>query len=293
MRPDHNAPVYDRVKGYFPVSIGTSMALEALLGLEVEENVLVRHKDSKPALGFDSLWLNLNTVYRNFVNAIERDSVPLVDPGTIFTELISEFDRIFTILKEHASHLTPLVYCCHYRDLERLFPGAKLREPRTPKQLLDNQLQERIVKHVLANARSGRLDFDIVECSQLLNINSSERVLLLTHNPTDLLVRQYTRSIELLESHSGAIKPESEWYTKYFNGKDLPNIPFMKPLLPILGDKEVFHPLGVKVKRVLLTLAQENNWTSLTTIDKVRFNISRLPDSEEKTILSSFTELRA
>lgn len=293
MLVDHNAPIFERVKGYFPISIGTSLAIEGLFGFEVEEGEIISKSDSPPILTVDALWLNVNTLFRNYINAFEGHTYLSVDPFQLVTYFIQEAKQLEDLLRIDAPSLKVSFYYCHYRDTKKRYPNATLREPRTQRQVEYESVRSSSMKFILDRQTRGELPFHIDVFPHRLDKRDSGNVLVLTNNVLDLLAQRTTPSLKLLESHTGLIKPKTEWNSKYNNGKQYPHFPFIEQLLPILGDSEVFHPQGIKVRRAILTMAEENRWTVITTVDKIRYNISRLPESEEKTTLEEFFKLTA
>ena len=103
------------------------------------------------------------------------------------------------------------------------------------------------------------------------------KTLMLTNFAYDL-TSKVEGQIYLLESHTGAIKDKSKWYTKYYNGKDLATIPFNEALLPIFGDSQLFSPVGGAYRRAIVELSQKYNWSFATSKDKVMYGLDTLRD---------------
>src|SRR5690606_15099886 len=66
------------------------------------------------------------------------------------------------------------------------------------------------------------------------------KVLIITHFPVDLLNRYKFSRLVLLETHTGAMKPHTLWYTKLYNGKELNMIPFDRMTVQLFGDGNLF-----------------------------------------------------
>jgi hypothetical protein len=67
--------------------------------------------------------------------------------------------------------------------------------------------------------------------------------------------------------------------------KDLIKIPFNKFSLQVFGDKETFSPLPQLIKKEVLRLANDFNWTQITTLDRIQFCLTTIKDSEISNIL--------
>jgi hypothetical protein len=64
-----------REMGQLPVSIGTSLALESVTG------ILPEHETDDPDIHkFDSLWVNVRTLFRNIVASIPSDQKVMLSP---------------------------------------------------------------------------------------------------------------------------------------------------------------------------------------------------------------------
>lgn len=286
--PDSN-PIYDRAKGYYPLSVGTSLALEALFGLKVEDGKLLTRSDVAPYKGRRSLWVNTNTLYRNYTNAFEKDTYLSVSPSKLLEAFAEEIDMFENIVREEAPELELKLYHATYEGLQRRFPAAKLRQPTTAKQVEDYNLQNGLIQAYLKSPKGQ----NVIRFKGPLPQPTERNVIVMTNNATDLWEIPRGSDSLLLESFTGALKPPSQWNTKLYKGSESNWLPFNPGVQAIMGDSEVFHPQPIRIKRVFLQMTLDNHWTSLTTVDKIRANIERLPAGEEKDIIQSFFALRA
>lgn len=287
--PDISDPIYNRTKGFFPLSVGTSLALEALFGLQVEDGKLLARSDVAPHKGRRSLWVNTNTLYRNYTNAFEKDTYLEVSPNKLLLAFAEEVEMMLGILKDEAPSLEVELYYCRYDGLQRMFPAAKMRQPSTPKQVEKHKLQEGIMGAFLKTPVASKVH----TFKGALQAPEERNVVVLTHNCTDLWEIGRSSNSLLLESFTGALKPPSQWNTKFYKGSEFNWMPFNPGVNAILGDSEVFHPQPQSVKKLFVQLSVDNHWTILTTRDKIRVNIDKLPAGEEKEIIQSFFALRA
>ena len=89
--------------------------------------------------------------------------------------------------------------------------------------------------------------------------------MIFTHFPIDLLNAPKFRRMDLLESHTGILKKQTDWYTKYYEGRDLNMLPLNGILLTVFGDDHHFRPQTRAMKEAVLTVAKERRWTVLTS----------------------------
>lgn len=81
----------------------------------------------------------------------------------------------------------------------------------------------------------------------------------------------------LLESHTGILKDNNLWYSKYHRvgEQDLSMLPMLDVILYILGDSQLIRGLDLITKRELLNVAIDNKWSYRTTRDKVVFDCNK------------------
>jgi hypothetical protein len=108
--------------------------------------------------------------------------------------------------------------------------------------------------------------------------NAKGNILITTSYPVDLLCNSRNCKLFLLESHTGVLKDELEWYTKYhkIGTKELMVFPFNQRVLYLLGDTHnMVAPEKINIRNELHRLAVECKWTIRTTDDKVVFDIKK------------------
>lgn len=264
-----------REKGAVPCSIATSLALEGLIGFGEYED-----RESQLHL-FNELWVNVRTLHRNCYNAIGhgnhfhlagKDLIePIVEDSAILKSTIDHYSQ---------GRLKIIFYYCSLKSVPKIFSKAALRQPKTPKQQLDADVEQAVMT-ILTNKRAFT-EFPILQYDTFIE-DKGGKGLLLTHYATDLLSRKSFTHLHLLESHTGMVKDRSLWYTKLTGGKQLNRIPFNKMTLQIFGDNNVlFYAMPVKIKKQVLEIAEMNRWTPLTTDMKIKTSISKLSDPKER-----------
>ncbi len=250
-----------------PLSVGTGLAIDAI-------------KDLK---GYDTLWINVRTLWRNLYEAIEtdkresffdnnrpRDKAVAAMANTLREEIL--------FIKTHLAETLSGVrfYYLGYQDLPKKYPHAILKQPSTDLQKRYVNLMERSLDTLLQADVNQTIELD--KGSEIRG--EPTRSLIITHYPTDLLSKFKFTKLRLLESHTGAVKSSSEWYTKLTDGKELKTIPFNYFTIQIFGDGGGAHfgRYPIKIRRALLEVAQKYKWTPVTSMDRIKLTLSRMSD---------------
>lgn len=214
------------------------------------------------------------------MGALDKETYSGIPPEQIANALKEEMDMIPTITREVAPLVKVRYYINELIGLESLYPGARLRVENTPKQKEFRVLQDTVLEGFLDHAEQIGISLYVRTITPELPTKS----LMLTHMPYDLLSRKHFADLDLVESHTGAIKKYAQFYTKFFDGKNLPMIPFREDMIQIFGDKETFQPLQSRFRRATVELALKDRWTPVTTTDKIKFGVKTL-DPETKALM--------
>ena len=272
--------LHTRQTGHYPLSIGTSIAIESLLGLkELEPNTTKAKANtpSIPILRFTHCWINLRTLARNIISSVGTSIRPMLEPKEIEQTLYTEMSFIDEELKRHHPDLVVIYYAS---DLDlTLYTHSVKRRHTAPIQSLVESLIVSSVFYVVKHFKENPTDrYQVSHFRNKLKPNKipPQTAVILTHIPYDLLAYKDFKALTLVESHTGAIKERDLWYTKYYRGKELSRLPFNEKLLQIFGDSESFSPLDPKLRESILTVAERYKWTPLTTDDKIRYGIQTL-----------------
>lgn len=258
----------ERVTGKYPMSIATSLAIEGALGEHPD-----RPTNKNELKGEEVIWVNVKTMFRNFHNAMNKEDLPKCHPDEWAQELLREMEMFSEIVSSVTNGVTAVqYYLSDYTGLQNTYKHAIVRLDTTPLQV-DYTKRMKIVLAALFKLKA----INIKVYPFLITDKESRKTLLLTHVAPDLFTRSIT-SKKLLESHTGAVKPSSLWYTKYHNGQSLANIPFRLDLVQIFGDSELFRPWSIKPKQVILELANKYNWSQVTSTAKIRYTFEQIPD---------------
>lgn len=266
--------VDSREKGQVPISIGTSLALEAAMGIYPD-----RPESPPPFSRAKQLWINLRTLVRNLYACLPTDLKETVLPDDLWQFVQEEMSIIPAAVEKGSMGNTRVVYyVSDYKKLAQRFPGAIIKEAKTSKQIVQQKIEEVALELVLQNNQLHHVeffDFDIQ--------GRHPASFIITHLPVDLLARYHFERLELLESHTGKIKGPGAWNTKLTNGKELSNIPFNSFTLQLFGDNgNMFSPQSLSLRRAVVELAGKRNWTSVTTQEKIRDDVRRVENDAHR-----------
>lgn len=258
----------ERATGYFPLSIATSLAVEGAIGIHPDHPA-----GPKVLKDFTGHWVNVKTLFRNYYEAIGRDHVPDVSQKDLIDSFRHELDAYREIADEQSQgQFQTVLYCPDYIGLDRRFPHAILRVDSTPNQVLFAKSLTTVLGEIIKNEKELIKLYPLKITDEQVGNN-----LMLTHYPFDLTTKAFP-SLSLLESHTGNIKDKSMWYTKFYNGKDLPMIPFHEGFLSIFGDNQLFRPIGATYRKALVELGTKYHWSFATSLDKVNYGLNSLQD---------------
>lgn len=270
-------PVANRTVGDYPLSIALSLALEGIQG---------RHPDRPTGKNllpkYDVAWVNLKTMFRNLFNALEKEATLTVLPGELIDGLMQEMDQFSRIIEsETKSKMEVIYYLPEYSGMSHAYPHAFLRTDNTTNQLMYAGLQK-----VTLDAISLAMGKALRHYDRKITDTEARKALLLTHCPIDLFTKTF-QTKALWESHTGSVKEKHQWYTKYFNGRDLTMIPFREDFIQIFGDNEHFRPMSIGIRKEIIALALKYGWSHVTTRDKIIYTLENLENKDTLALIRS------
>lgn len=249
-----------------PISVGTALAIEAFLSRQLPKT-------------HDSLVLNLRTLVRNYYSSLPATLAYQIHPETAAAVVEQDLRTLSDALP---AKLVRVLYYSEYSDLRRVIPHATLKTEFSDKQHMAMVHEQATIDALLAEKR---VIVDVRKHTEL-KFPVTGKTLMLTHIPVDLLSRANFLSLDLLESYTGQFKNRAEWYTKLTGGKNLGMIPFNKFTLSVFGDNSVqLKASGLVLRRTLVELAQQCNWTTVTTDAKVWDDLSKIRDATTRDAL--------
>jgi hypothetical protein len=274
--------IANRAMGELTLSIATDLAIQSALGIHPEIQV-----KSAPVLEYTELWINIRTLFRNFMGSLDKGGANGGLPPQYAAAITSEMEMIASLIRDHTRGRTKVVYyLSNYNGIEQKYRlVGVVRKDNTPKQLEYTALAKETIGIMLKEKHFDIKGFDLM----LKPEDGAARpdIMILTNYAYDLLSHKYFGHMVLLESHTGAIKEKAQWYTKYLNGKTLSMIPFREDFIQVFGDSETFRPGNPKLKEALVEVATKYNWTAVTTLDKIRYGINSIQNPYAKELLLS------
>lgn len=273
-----------RTVSAFNLSVGTSLALESIFSADnpsIDPNRIIPQKIN--ISDYQELWINLGTLFRNILGSLTKEDSNRVLYGELAQCLEYEVELINHLTTTQSNNrVKTIYYASNYQDLQTLYPLARVRTDNTQNQKIYRALHNKAIETYL---KSIYKQDDHRTFKNKIRNNYRAKVLMLTHMPYDLLSRDQFSVLHLLESHTGLMRTQATWYFKYYDGKNLPPMPFNEGLLQVFGDKESFSVLDIKMKRDLIDLIKENKWTPATTRSAMLGDIGRLKNPYYTTIL--------
>lgn len=287
--------MHDRAVSAFPISIATSLALESLfIGRQAPYDPSRPIPNTIDIRNYSEVWINIRTLIRNILGALSDSKI--ITAQDILDILAEEIEIIKDIFRVEGRDIsTPIFY---YSDYDRVYrhlyhQSVKLRLPSTPAQVLYQKNEELVVKEFFKYI--DKKDKQHIRLSDALEVKreTSKKVnmLLLSHIPYDLLSAKHFSKLDLLESHTGLLKPRGNWGSKLYkvpNG-NMTLIPFMRKTLMIFGDNVMFKPMPIELRRNILAIAEKRRWNGLTTKEKVMMDIDL--DIADKYVVSVIASL--
>lgn len=261
-----------RTLGQFPISISTSLAFEGLFGIHEDHPTPVNQP--APWVGYEFLHMNVRTFIRNCFTCMPAEEAYKCNSHEVALIIAEEITIIKRLLKDKITdkRFQFAFYLPSYENLQKVFPRATLRGVSTEKQKYYADLEDTVIKLLLKNPV---LESVIRESIQIRTTLGRGRALMLTHYPIDVLTARY-KGFEVLESHTGRIKKQHQLTNKLKTAKDK-NLPFDVMTLQMFGDSaDLFKPADLKVRRVLLKIADKFNWNETTTEDRIKANIDMM-----------------
>ena len=216
-----------RSVGEFNVSIGTSVAIEHLLGHGDRTS-----RAKTPYTNYQCLVVNVRTLVRNYLSSYKVVELETLTTETLLNGLIGEIVLLSNIIADQTrGNLRMSIYNLDYNVVERSLSKANFKKKFTAKQERNLMLERRLAELVVLKSEF-LMDYVNIENTSREIKHGGRRNILMSHYPADFLFTQLT--FDLLESHTGKIKKPYELNTKL---KRTPsNTPFNRYTLQIYGD---------------------------------------------------------
>ena len=265
--------IYRLLGGTYPISMGTALVLE--------------NKDFDIKKWPNMLYINLRTLYRNYVHSIPIEFRAKVKRNRILQEYLEEVSEVERLVKELSNNRVKVFfYYPTYKSLGHLLP-------KTDKRKYNPDMFDDIELNMWKYIKETKMmtPFNYTEIEQELP-KCHEPTMVLTSFVVDLLSAYNFPVLYLLESFTGKIKRRQEWYTKInASTKKEPNIivPFNKFTIQIFGDKSgALTGAELKLRTAVREMALKDHWSPVTSMDKIKHSISKLKDTNLKDLIYKY-----
>lgn len=260
--------------GVYPLSLGTALIFES--------------PEFDIKLWPNLLYVNLRTLYRNYVASIPREHYHGIDSNQFTQTFLDEVFSFESIVKELSTNRVKVFfYYPKYDKFDKVLPKSE-------KLVYNPEMFDDIEINMWEYVKREKLmvPFFYTEIGHELP-SANEPTLLLSSFVIDLLSASNFPILMLLESYTGKIKKRQEWYTKIKFGqvKTMEDVsyPFNKFTLQVFGDKSGFiKGADPAIRRVVRQMAKEGHWSPVTGIEKIKYSISKLNDFKTKELLYSY-----
>lgn len=240
-----NQLLTNRPMSGFPLSIGTSIALERIFDpiQPVYDETRIA-PDPINRQEYTVYAFNIETLLRNLTSSIKFGDLLTISKREVYDALLEEVQFLIGFFGSNDIQIKP--YVNTYAFIRAAYPPDTIRKASTEKQYFLDDMNKYCLDKIAKEDGVKIFSKDI-------RFNAEDSVLLLSHIPFDLLSYVNFTRLDLLESHTGTIKKRQHWNSKYLPipGKDMTILPFMEYLLSIFGDHVTFKPAPIQ-KRIEL-----------------------------------------
>jgi hypothetical protein len=270
--------------GAYPLSIGTSLAFESIgpgPNPAYDPNRIIEHHVDLN--DYEQVWINLITLHRNILGSVHSSEVGQLSPADMAGELAIEMEIIRDIVKQNSTGVRVIFYSSSYKGIPKKYPKALCRTAKTSRQQFQVEFAGQCLQEFY---KSNKIGPELKHFDLELKAPARLKTLMISHYAYDLLVEKQFKSLDLLESHTGALKNKSLWYTK-FEDKRTVRIPFNELFIQIFGDSSLFFMHDGKLRDDLITLAEDQRWTYATGQERVNLCLKYLKDPYAIKVLQS------
>lgn len=256
------AIIVNREVGKLSLSIGTSLAIEGMMGIH---DTLVLQKPY-PLYTADHIWINVRTLIRNIYGSMNKElkfNSQYVDyQETLFAEMHQIVDLIN---RETNGHAWVNFYYPSHRSLATRYPHVTLKNDNSK-----NTLALKEIERWIMDGGYTPIPFHVEQINLDINASGVNKLLILTHQPLDLLHINGCNNVGLVESHTGVVKDSHRWYTKLKGCSKEPRIPFNHVTIQIFGDSgDELQPSNIRLRSELVELAEKAKWTQNTSVTQM------------------------
>jgi len=274
-----NRLIDERETSSFMVSVGTGLMLESLFDTTSARIDESRTIDKIDVNKYTIHYYSVLTLVRNIMSSIKNIKVFLADRYShkhILKALKEEINIIAALYSD--TMCTPILYIPDYTNYHKY--KISDQEHNITNKMRLNEYTIECAKLLLKDNQ----ELDMVMLSGDVTLpRDNKDILITTHRAYDLLNYKRIPNLTLIESHTGKLKDNKEFNTKYHSLGKYPKtvFPFTEHLLHFLGDDTMVKPLKFTIRSLLYSIAVENKWTPYTSDTKIRSGINREPTLKE------------
>lgn len=238
-----NQILTNRSQSGFPVSIGTSIALESIFSpIQPVYDETRKIPNTVEVVNYNSFIFNISTLLRNILSSVSSQEVLVLPKKDIYDTLLEEIDWLNNFFQMAGLNIN--FYTHNYKYVHNTYKDKNiLRKATTEKQIYLDSIYNYCLDKISK-------EDDVKEFSNDIKYSKEDSALIFTHVPWDLLSYKNFIKLDLLESHTGLLKTRKNWNTKYHKlpgERDMSFLPFIEYLLAsVFGDNIMFHPAPLK-----------------------------------------------
>ena len=265
----------NRTMSSFPLSIGTALAMETffnnrILPYDPERQI----PDRVDVSLYSTIYINVGTLLRNLMGALPPEAVATVDVTSVIDTLYTEIEVIESLFSVEGGDLCkPVFYFNDYKHVLNTikYSSVFFRISNNATELHYDKFHNEAMKVMLKS------NDEIVLTHEIIKPNKPIKSLILTHQAFDLLSKKNFIQLDLIESHTGKLKTFNAWSSKFapVGSIDFTRLPFNSTTLFIFGDRYFIQPSPIRLRKAVDEIANKCHWTSVTTKEKVHFDIER------------------
>lgn len=272
----------DRTKGKYPVSIGTSTALESFFGVSDTQPA---QRSKPPYTQYQCIVANVRTLIRNYLSSYKAIEVMKMSVSDLYSDFVKELILISNVISDQSrNNIVFSVYDLTHIKLERKLRKAVIKTKYTTKQQYMLTLEDKLAALTSANTKLF-VDYFNYEITSDTIKHGARRNVIITHYPMDLLFTAL--EVDLLESHTGKVKKSFEFNTKLKKAPE--DAPFNIYTLQIFGDSSGFIlPYSSAMRNELSEICEKSSAISPVMQDRKFIKaVKRQASPELSSLLNS------
>ena len=277
-----------RGTGIDGISIGTALSLESLFNIDTPIVNPYSDKGKIKPTNYDVFLINIHTLVRNILTSYEgKDKLEIIKKSdievTVFEILKTEMFNIVELCK--LNHLEILFYC---PDYSKALNNGLSRSNDNNAFMLSKTIN--VSNYAFKRLLGDEYVTNLLEDRNVKIKVSDNKILMLTHFTLDLLNYKHWFKCTLLQSHTGRIIESVDFNKMYYKtgSVDTDTFPFLEELLYILGDKHMYKPVPIGVRRWVGKRATETGWKKNSYKGTIRNDLNKETDIKDTLNRANF-----